>query len=86
MQPIELTNDEIEIFGKPNFACAHYARILIAAGVYKAAGNKAEYEQAVFMHWASELLKVHGKNWRDVGKKQLRKYLSSINDDIKNIR
>lgn len=63
---IELTEDEIEIFGKPNFATAPYAKLLIGAGVYKDGGSKAEYEQAVFMHWASGLLKEHGENWRKV--------------------
>ncbi len=31
--------------------------------------KKAEYEQAVYIHWASNLLDKHGDNWRDEGNK-----------------
>jgi hypothetical protein len=61
---IKLSDDEILILGRPNFACAKIAKVLIASGVYEKGAEKAEYEQAVFIHWASNLLKEHGSNWR----------------------
>ena len=61
---IKLTDDEIFILGRPNFACAHVAKLLIKAGVYEDKAQKAEYEQAVFIHWASGLLEKHGSDWK----------------------
>lgn len=68
---IELTNDQVKVFGRPNFACANIAKVLIAAGVYKADAQKSEYEQAVFIHWASGLLAEHGPDWSKVAEKTI---------------
>ena len=69
---IELTKQQIEVFGRPNFMCSGVAKLLISSGIYKEGPNKAEYEQAVCIHWSSELLRVHGDNWLDVGRAILR--------------
>ena len=61
---IKLSVDEIEILGRPNFACARVAKLLIEHAVYEKGSEKSEYEQAVFIHWASGLLKMHGSNWK----------------------
>ncbi len=61
---IGLSDDEIFILGRPNYSCARIAQILIAADMYKNKERRAEYEQAVFIHWSQKLLKKHGKNWR----------------------
>lgn len=68
---IKLTDEEVEILGKPNFAAATPAKFLIAAGLYEDKAKKAEYEQAVFIHWAFDLFKQHGANWKEVGNKIL---------------
>ena len=68
---IKLTDDQIAIMGKPNFSCAGPAKLLIASGVYEDKAKKAEYEQAVFIHWALEVHKEHGENWAEEGKKIL---------------
>lgn len=66
---ITLNSDQIEILGKPNFSCAPIAKHLIAGGLYDKApkSQKAEYEQAVFIHWANDLYSNHGESWRKVG-------------------
>lgn len=69
---IKLNDDEIAIMGKPNFACAGAAKLLIASGAYEDKAKKAEYEQAVFIHWALALYKEHGADWRIEGEKILK--------------
>lgn len=64
---IKLTDDQIDILGRPNFACAQIAKLLIRAGVYEDKAKKAEYEQAVYIHWAQGLLEEHGDGWREAG-------------------
>ena len=64
---VRLTDSQIEILGKPNFACARVAKLLIAGRLYENKVKKAEYEQAVFIHWASDLMETHGDNWKGVG-------------------
>lgn len=59
---ITLTKNQISILGRPNFACARIAQLLIKAGLYEGKA-KAEHEQAVFIHWASNLLDKHGDDW-----------------------
>ena len=71
-----LSDDEIEILGRPNFACASVAKLLISAGLYEDKAKKAEYEQAVFIHWASNLLREHGDNW----KKEAARILDELQD------
>lgn len=61
---IELTKQQINILGTPNFIAAPMAKILIKAGLYADGGKKVEYEQAVYIHWATGLLDEHGENWR----------------------
>lgn len=63
---IELSDEQVFIYGRPNFTCSAVAKLLIAAGVYAAGPSKAEYEQAVYIHWASELFIEHGEVWRNV--------------------
>ena len=60
---IELTKDQIFILGRPNFACAAIAKLLIKSGLYAEKGKKAEYEQAVYIHWASDLFDNYGSDW-----------------------
>ena len=66
---ITLCKAQIEILGRPNFSCAPFAKLLIARGVYEDKEKKAEYEQAVFIHWASALYDLHGENWMEEGNK-----------------
>lgn len=73
---IKLSTDEIEILGRPNFACAQVAKLLIASGLYEDKGRKVEYEQAVYIHWASDLIVEHGNDW----KRQAGKILSNLID------
>lgn len=63
---ITLSEAQIEIMGKPNFACSPISNFLISYGVYapKPDKHKAEYEQAVFIHWANVLYELHGDSWR----------------------
>ena len=60
---ITLTKTQIIIFGRPNFGCREMAHMLIAAGLYADGGPKSEYEQAVVIHWTSNLLDKHGDKW-----------------------
>lgn len=75
---IVLTDDELQIFGRPNFACARVAQVLILGGLYEDKEAKAEYEQAVYIHWASSLLKEHGGKWKEVGNKQIADILEEL--------
>ena len=68
---IKLNDDEIQILGTPNFASAFNAKLLIKAGVYEDKAEKAEYEQAVFIHWALNLYEQHGNGWKTEGNKIL---------------
>ncbi len=72
---IQLSESEIAILGRPNFACAGIAKVLIDHGVYEKGAAKAEYEQAVYIHWASNLLKEHGENWKLHGNNIIRDLL-----------
>ena len=62
---IDLTPDEISILGRPNFLCANIAKVLIEGGLYTKGPQKAEYEQAVFIHWAMSLHSEFGDKWKD---------------------
>jgi hypothetical protein len=75
---IKLTGNQVKILGRPNFACAQQAKLLIACGVYEDKESKAEYEQAVFIHWASELLVKHGDDWSKEGTKILKKCAEQV--------
>lgn len=66
---IKLTKNQIDILGRPNFACAQVAKLLIAFKLYEDKESKAEYEQAVYIHWASDLLEKHGDDWKAEGNK-----------------
>jgi hypothetical protein len=63
---IELSKEQISVLGRPNFACARIAQVLIRTGVYAPVRANAEYEQAVFIHWASRLVEQHGEKWVEV--------------------
>jgi hypothetical protein len=71
---IKLNEQEVSILGMPCFRCAGIAKLLIEAEVYENKAQKAEYEQAVFMHWAMTLYKEHGENWREEASKILKVY------------
>ena len=76
---IQLTDTQIAIMGRPNFACAQVAKILIDSGEYAKGPKKAEYEQAVYIHWAMNLRAEHGDHeWKAVGNK----ILKSLRDKI----
>jgi len=75
---IQLTKDQVSVLGRPNFACANMAKVLIAGGLYAEGPPKAEYEQAVFIHWASNLLDKHGENWGKEGDKILKELCEKI--------
>ena len=75
---IKLNDEEILILGRPNFACAKIAKILIASGVYEKGAGRAEYEQAVFIHWTSNLLKEHGAHWRKEFNKIIKAKIESL--------
>ncbi len=68
---IKLTDDQISVLGRPNFACAHMAKMLIAGGMYEDKAKKAEYEQAVFIHFSLDMLEKHGDNWMEEANKVL---------------
>ncbi len=80
--PIVLTEDEVGILGRPIFACAKYAHLLIGGGAYATypgkGNHKAEYEQAVFIHCAMDNYKKHGQSWSD----EMTKILNSCADNI----
>jgi hypothetical protein len=85
MELIKLTENQIKILGIPNFACAQQAKLLIACGVYEDKESKAEYEQAVFIHWASELLTEHGQDWSKEGNKVLKKCAEQVAESKKDV-
>lgn len=64
---IKLSDQAIKVYGRPNFSCAQMAKILINGGLYEDKESKAEYEQAVYIHWASGLLREHGEDWTKKG-------------------
>lgn len=65
--PIQLTAEDIEILGRPNFQCSPIAWVLIKGGLYAPlpSRQKSEYEQAVCIHWISAMRERHGDKWRD---------------------
>lgn len=75
---ITLNEDQIKILGTPNFACARIAKALIEAGVYEDKAKKAEYEQAVFIHWALSLYEQHGSGWMKEGNKIIQQHLEKL--------
>ena len=75
---IKLNDDEIQILGTPCFASAGMAKLLIKAGIYEDKEKKAEYEQAVFAHWAWDLYAYHGSNWKKEADIILRKCYETI--------
>ena len=79
---IKLSDSQIAIMGKPNFSCAQPARVLIDAGIYEDKAKKAEYEQAVFIHWAMGLHDEHGDNWSDAGVAILKECLDNRDNKI----
>ncbi len=80
---IKLTDTQVDILGRPNFHCMKVAKILIAAGDYEDKAKKAEYEQAVFIHWAYELFAVHGDNWQEEGEKILQDAAKRVQAKLK---
>lgn len=74
---ITLTENQINILGRPNFACARIAQLLIKAGLYEGK-TKAEHEQAIFIHWASNLLDKHGDDWGSEAAKILQELIKDI--------
>lgn len=63
-EAIELNERTQFIMGLMCFKTARYAHRLIELEIYPApAEHKAEYEQAIFMHWALNLEAEHGENW-----------------------
>jgi len=80
---IELSKEQISVLGRPNFACARIAQVLIRTGVYAPVRANAEYEQAVFIHWASGLVEQHGEKWAEVADRLLcdyeRKFHAKVN-------
>jgi len=80
---IQLTQSQVEVFGRPNFSCARISHVLIKAGVYEKGEYKAEYEQAVYIHWASNLLENHGENWKQVGNETIKKLLVKLEENEK---
>lgn len=77
---ISLDNNQIAIMGRPNFSCAGIAKLLIAAGVYEDKAKKAEYEQAVFIHWALQLFNEHGDGWAREAEKVIKECRKLISD------
>ncbi len=78
---ITLSQDEIDIMGRPNFSCAGIAKILIAAGIYADLAKKAEYEQAVYIHWALSLKDQYAENWRIEGGKILDDCIKKLDNE-----
>ncbi|AMC34789.1 hypothetical protein [Janthinobacterium sp. B9-8] len=76
---IKLSDTQIKILGRQNFACMRIAQLLIAAGIYEDKAKKAEYEQAVFIHWASALFDECGEKWLEVAETKL----DELNEKIK---
>lgn len=73
----ELTKAQIDVLGRPNFACSNIARYLIKKGVYKAPEKlRAESEQAIAIDFLIGFLKKYGDDWS----KEADKYLASLND------
>lgn len=82
---ITLTDNQIAILGNPNFACARISKFLIEMGIYEDKAKKAEYEQAVYIHWASNLLDKYGDNWRGEGDKIIGDLLQKYKLQQKNL-
>lgn len=72
---IELTTDQIDILGRPNFMCSRIAWALVEGGLYAPLPKhqKSEYEQAVCIHWTLALQEKHGDQWRTEAGKELQR-------------
>jgi hypothetical protein len=84
VKAILLSQDQISILGRPNFVCARNAQLLIRAGVYEDLTHKAEYQQAVFIHWALSLHDEYGSEWRERGNEILKQIDKDLNDELLN--
>lgn len=60
---LELSNDEKNIMGRPNFACGKIAHIMRAIGFEVA--EKAEEEQALVIWAMLEFYKEFGQEWAE---------------------
>jgi hypothetical protein len=60
---LALSDDEKNILGRPNFACASIAHRMRDMGFEVA--TKAEAEQALVIFTMLEFYKEHGKDWAD---------------------
>lgn len=82
---IELSKEQISVLGRPNFACARIAQVLIRTEVYAPVRACAEYEQAVFIHWASRLVEKHGEKWAEVADALLVDYQREFQDKVSQV-
>ena len=69
--PVEFTDRTRKIMGTTCFQSARFSHRLIELGVYpkQPSNHKAEYEQAIFMHWALNLEAEHGEKWFEEAQK-----------------
>lgn len=67
--PDGLTDDLRHVLGFPNFRCAPYAHLMVAAGAD--IKPKAEDEQAHVLHWLVKLVLDHGERWADVAEEEM---------------
>jgi hypothetical protein len=60
---LELTDDLVEILGRPNFICGAIARLLDLTGVSKLAKHRAENEQASAIYFLLNMYIRYGSAW-----------------------
>lgn len=60
--PDVMSDDLVEILGRPNFTCIRFALLLRADG--QSIPRKAEAEQSAVIYWMLRLYAKHGATWR----------------------
>lgn len=80
---VELTQAQIDVMGRPSFACSNIARYLIKKGIYKAPEKiRAESEQAIAIHFLLPFLEKYGEDWSKEADKFL-EYLAAPQSEVK---
>lgn len=76
--PAEMDDTFREILGTPNFSVARIVNIFRQAGAN--VPNKAEAEQAYFIHWATKLYLEHGADWKKFGDVEISNHVKTIQE------
>lgn len=81
--PIELTDHQVSVLGRPNFRCGTLAALLVNSGAYtKPKESRAEIEQAMVIHFLMGFLDTHGAQWQTAAEKRIKQLEDSLDGQL----